>query len=266
MLCRLSLAIAVAAASVGLAQAAEAPLSSKTDLVTVYQEAAKNNADIAAARAPDIGAAGIQGIIPVLVQGHGQHIRVVQKDRLGAVAVVDIPIDHRETPGQTCGARGLNGDGDIGQQAKSIGHVGQTMMPGRARQRIGIGQIAAQDQRDGSGGKARRQRRDLVSALQKWGVMADLAAGRIRQRLEPVKIAGGVDAQQIFARGGVGRLQRQFAHQAGHMQQVDQPALAFRAFRQPAAGLDMVTHGQGQRIIAAAVPQGQLIMEKSGHH
>lgn len=50
MLRRLSLAIAVAA-SVGLAQAEEAPLSSKTDLVTVYQEAAKNNADIAAARA-----------------------------------------------------------------------------------------------------------------------------------------------------------------------------------------------------------------------
>lgn len=51
MLRRLSLAIAVAAASVGLVQAAEAPLSSKTDLVTVYQEAAQNNADIAAARA-----------------------------------------------------------------------------------------------------------------------------------------------------------------------------------------------------------------------
>ena len=51
MLRRLSLAIAVAAASVGLVQANEAPLSSKTDLVTVYQEAAQNNADIAAARA-----------------------------------------------------------------------------------------------------------------------------------------------------------------------------------------------------------------------
>lgn len=51
MLRRLSLALAVAAATVGLAQAEEAPLASKTDLVTVYQEAAKNNADIAAARA-----------------------------------------------------------------------------------------------------------------------------------------------------------------------------------------------------------------------
>lgn len=51
MLRRLSLAIAVAAAAAGLAQADEAPLPLKTDLVTVYQEAAKNNADIAAARA-----------------------------------------------------------------------------------------------------------------------------------------------------------------------------------------------------------------------
>ncbi|MFI8745619.1 TolC family outer membrane protein [Pseudomonas sp. NPDC077186] len=51
MLRRLSLAVAIAAVAAGLAQAEEAPLSSKTDLVTVYQEAAKNNADIAAARA-----------------------------------------------------------------------------------------------------------------------------------------------------------------------------------------------------------------------
>ncbi len=52
MLRRLSLALAVAAASNGMAWAAEqAPLSTKTDLVTVYQEAAANNADLAAARA-----------------------------------------------------------------------------------------------------------------------------------------------------------------------------------------------------------------------
>ncbi|OEC32907.1 outer membrane protein [Pseudomonas cuatrocienegasensis] len=55
MLRRLSLALAVAAASYGTAWAdqapSQAPLASKTDLVTVYQEAARNNADIAAARA-----------------------------------------------------------------------------------------------------------------------------------------------------------------------------------------------------------------------
>jgi len=53
MLRRLSLALAVAAASSGVAWAAQtqAPLSAKTDLVSVYQEAVNNNADLAAARA-----------------------------------------------------------------------------------------------------------------------------------------------------------------------------------------------------------------------
>ncbi|UTW09476.1 TolC family outer membrane protein [Pseudomonas benzenivorans] len=51
MLRRLSLALAVASASAGLAWAEQAPLSAKTDLITVYQEAAANNADLAAARA-----------------------------------------------------------------------------------------------------------------------------------------------------------------------------------------------------------------------
>ncbi len=51
MLRKLSLALAVSCASNGMAWAAEAPLSTKTDLVSVYQEAVDNNADLAAARA-----------------------------------------------------------------------------------------------------------------------------------------------------------------------------------------------------------------------
>lgn len=51
MLRRLSLAIALASASAGAAWAEDAPRSSKTDLVTVYQQAAANNAELAAARA-----------------------------------------------------------------------------------------------------------------------------------------------------------------------------------------------------------------------
>lgn len=51
MLRRLSLAVAVAAASSTAVWAAEATVSSKTDLVSVYQEAVANNAALAAARA-----------------------------------------------------------------------------------------------------------------------------------------------------------------------------------------------------------------------
>ncbi|BCR23237.1 TolC family outer membrane protein [Aquipseudomonas alcaligenes] len=61
MLRRLSLALAVAAATTGMAWAEEVPLASKTDLVTVYNEAVKNNADLAAARA---NYAAIKEVVP----------------------------------------------------------------------------------------------------------------------------------------------------------------------------------------------------------
>lgn len=51
MLRKLTLALAVSCASNGMAWAADATLSTKTDLVSVYQEAVDNNADLAAARA-----------------------------------------------------------------------------------------------------------------------------------------------------------------------------------------------------------------------
>ena len=55
MLRKLSLAIAVSCASNGVVWAADVPTTVKTDLVSVYQEAVNNNADLAAARA-DYGA------------------------------------------------------------------------------------------------------------------------------------------------------------------------------------------------------------------
>jgi len=51
MLRKLSLAIAVSCASNAMAAAADLPLPTKTGLVSVYQEAVNNNADLAAARA-----------------------------------------------------------------------------------------------------------------------------------------------------------------------------------------------------------------------
>ena len=76
MLRRLSLALAVAAASNGLAWAEEAPISTKTDLITVYQEAASNNADLAAARADyqarrEVVPQARAGLLPNLSAGAG---------------------------------------------------------------------------------------------------------------------------------------------------------------------------------------------------
>ena len=51
MLRKLSLAIAVSCATSAMALDGQPPVSSKTDLVSVYHEAVNNNADLAAARA-----------------------------------------------------------------------------------------------------------------------------------------------------------------------------------------------------------------------
>ncbi|WP_166357935.1 TolC family outer membrane protein [Pseudomonas akapageensis] len=61
MLRKLSLALAVSCASNGLVWAVEAPLSNKTDLVSVYQEAVNNNSDLAAAQS---GYAAQKEIVP----------------------------------------------------------------------------------------------------------------------------------------------------------------------------------------------------------
>ena len=98
------------------------------------------------------------------------------------------------------------------------------------------------------------------------GVMADLATAGIRKRLETVQIAGRVDAQQILARGRRGGVLVQFAHQPADAQQIDQPALAFRAFGQAGAGLDQTAHRQGQRVIATAMPQRPFVVKKAGCH
>ena len=86
MLRRLSLAIAVAAASNGLAWAEQAPQSSKTDLVTVYQEAANNNADLAAARADyearsEVVPQARAGLLPNLSAGADMSNTETQADR-----------------------------------------------------------------------------------------------------------------------------------------------------------------------------------------
>jgi outer membrane protein len=76
MLRRLSLALAVAVAVAGPALAEEIPASSRADLVNVYQEAAANNADLAAARADfqarrEIVPQARAGLLPNLSAGGG---------------------------------------------------------------------------------------------------------------------------------------------------------------------------------------------------
>ena len=78
------------------------------------------------------------------MNGHGEHIVAVIKDRLGAVAVVHIPINDREPSGRTFGPCGFDRDRDIGKHAETVGMVRQCMMTRRPGQRIGILEVSVQ--------------------------------------------------------------------------------------------------------------------------
>ena len=70
-----ALALAVSGAIPGLALAQQAPLASMTDLVSVYQEAVLNNADLAASRADYAAQSEIvpqarAGLLPNLSAGY----------------------------------------------------------------------------------------------------------------------------------------------------------------------------------------------------
>lgn len=89
MLCRLSLTLAVATASVGMAWAEQAPLSTKTDLLTVYQEAANNNADLAAARADyqarsEVVPQALSGLLPTLTASANHSQSILELDEPAA--------------------------------------------------------------------------------------------------------------------------------------------------------------------------------------
>ena len=91
MLRKLSLALAVSCASNGMAWAAEAPLTTKTDLVSVYQEAVDNNADLAAARAQygaqkEVVPQARAGLLPNLSAGADLNNTRTQIDRPSATS------------------------------------------------------------------------------------------------------------------------------------------------------------------------------------
>lgn len=91
MLRKLSLALAVSCATNGMVWAAEAPLSAKTDLVSVYQEAVNNNADLAAARAQygaqkEVVPQARAGLLPNLSAGADSNNVRTQIDQPAATA------------------------------------------------------------------------------------------------------------------------------------------------------------------------------------
>ncbi len=211
--------------------------------------------------------AGIQRVVPLLMQADRQDIGVIPEDRLGPVAVVDVPIEHRNTAGQSFGLRRPDRHGDIVHQAEAVGEIGGAMVPRRAGKRVGVARLAGQHGPHGGLRQTGRKRRNLVAARTEGGAQAQLAAARVGGGLEGREVAFRVDAQQVLLRGGVRAAHRQVPGQAGDFDQVAQATLCLGVLGQAAGhGLDQTGDGKREGIVAATMPEAAFVREEGGRH
>ena len=134
------------------------------------------------------GAAGA-GIERPLVQGGEEDGVVVAKDLLGAVAVVDVEVDDRDTRKAELGLGVAGGDGDVVDEAEAHRAVGERVVPGRPdeRERLPVDRL----ERDPRGQRGRFPRRlgaDRVGVEQRGPV----------DRPEHLEVSRAVDTLQLF--------------------------------------------------------------------
>ncbi len=81
------------------------------------------------------GAAVARREAAVLVQGNAQHVVAPVVDRLGAVAVVHVPVQHRDPLDAVARFGRLDGHGDVGEETEAHRLVRQAVVTRRPRQR-----------------------------------------------------------------------------------------------------------------------------------
>jgi len=175
----------------------------------------------------DIGhEARVQGIPVVLVERNEEHRRVVVERGLGAVAVVDVPVDDHHALGLVDQAGVLRGDRHVVEDAESHPFVGDRVMSRRAHAGIGVIGAPFEDRVGRGEGAAGGEQGDLVAAarqvraLVRWVAIAEDG----RDLDHPPQVVAGVEQQHVFVVGRAGgdirkpldepRALRQLAHAA----------------------------------------------------
>jgi hypothetical protein len=182
------------------------------------------------------------------------------------VAVVHVEIEHRD-PGQPVRAlRVARGGGRGGEQAEAHAGVGQAVMAGRARQRIGIAQFTPHDRINRLRREPRGNTRNIIATRSDGRLEAQVTAVLGAQFREAVEIGGGVDAQKVLTRQHRRGAHVQHAGEARDVHQALQPALAVRALAESGGigRLHPAAHGEEQRKGLAEMPKALLVMEKTG--
>ncbi len=202
----------------------------------------------------------------VLMQGDSQHVVALQVDMLGAVAVMNVPVNDRHLAEPQQRFRPLDGNRNIGEETEAHRLVRQAVVSGRSRQRIGIIQLALQHRFHRRAGQAGGETGDFITARPQRRLFAQHAAAVIAYRLEALKIAVGMDPPQVRKACRRRAAQRQLRRQPGDVHQVFHPPFGLRRFGMTAAGgrLHPPAHRQRHRVQTGTVPETTFIKEETG--
>ncbi|MNU97061.1 hypothetical protein D3C71_871200 [compost metagenome] len=173
------------------------------------------------------------------------HPGVVLEDVLGAVAVVDIEIDHRD-PFQTVAVAGVGGgDGDVVEQAEAHRGTAGGMVAGRAHRAEGQRILTQHHRIDGGDTCAGGMHRGTGRARRGPGVHVQLAQRRGLRLQHQIQQRAVVDPGQFTELGWRRFAPLQLAGE-GLMQRVEHHLQALRAFRMARAGIVQQAGGMGE--------------------
>lgn len=138
--------------------------------------------------------AAVAGEPLVLVEGDGEDAGVVVESLLGAVAVVDIPVDGGGALDAAFGEGVHDGDGGVGEDAEAAPAVAFGVVSGRADECVGVVDGAVEDGIDGGDGSAGGEEGDFVRAVGEGGALAGVAAVCGAEAADAVDVFGEMEA------------------------------------------------------------------------
>ena len=220
--------------------------------------------EVVAAPVPDpdlVEAAAVHRIAAVLVQRHRQYRRVGVERVLGAVAVVDVPVDDRDPPDAAVGLGVVHGDRDVAEHAEAAPATGLGMVTAGSDQGVGVVDPAVEHRVDRRDAAAGGEAGDLEAARAEAGAFPRIAAVAGAQLPDPRDVVDGVEPPQF----GLGRRARpdrpQPVQHAGGGEQAVQPPLGLRSVVRRIR--------LGERVLRSTpgiVPGEGLVPDESGGH
>ena len=217
--------------------------------------------------ADHIDAATTEGKELVLMQRDRQHVGVAQEDRLAAVPVMDIPVDHRDALDPSHVLQVANQHADVREQAEPHRVRRLGVMPGRAAQHVRVANRAREHGVGGHDAATCRERRDLEAVATERRAATRFASGVRARAAHRLDVLGRVHAQQLL----LGRRSRanslEAVFEAADRDEPGKSTLRLRALARPLGleeGLTRVVEEIRPR--ARVVPAVQLLPDPSRRH